>query len=219
MIYYVYTHTSVETGKVFYVGSAGERIYKNPSKKYKRAHSFDLNRRTKEWAVVAKEQSNIIVSIVCECDSDEQARKKELLLISEYGIDSLVNQRKQAIVWNESKRISSGAKGNAHPMFGKKAKIETKKKKSASLSGENHHLYGKKLPEDWKRNISEAKKGSKNPYYGKPSPPSKKIRNKLTGEIYPSISRAAKDFGITPSSLYQYMDGSRKNKTPFEMVT
>lgn len=213
MIFYVYTHCRKDNGEVFYVGSAGEKEYKNPSKKYKRANDLRSNRRTKEWNVINIDAGGSLVKIICLCETDEQARQRELELIIEYGIDSLANQRLQTISWGENKRKNNGRAGSKHHAFGKRASDETKDKKSKALSGEKHHLFGKQLPQEWKDNIAKGKLGNKNPWYGKKTPIARKVIDTETGKEYGSVSDAADSIGLNMKTLYNKLSGHRKNNT------
>lgn len=212
--FYVYLHRRPDTGAVFYVGSAGEKVYPEPCKPYKRARDANPGRRTVAWRAVVAEAGGFVLEVVSEHGSDAEARAAELAEMDRHPHGALVNQRRQIIEWNDEKRARHARSGEAHPNSGKTLSPETCRKKSEALTGERHHLKGKKLPSAWVGNLARAKMGVLNPYFGKPSPPSKAVQNTVTGAVYPSIARAAKAEGLTSAQLYQYLDGTVRNPTP-----
>lgn len=216
-VYYVYIHRRADNNEVFYVGSAGEQRSANPSRAYKRARDGRGKRRTNDWRYAVDEAGGFVWGIISEHDADDACRAAEIEAISRYDSKWLVNQRKQAIVWGENKRRCHGRRGSHHPNFGKKLSVDTCRKKSESLGAERHHLKGKKLPDSWRRNIAKGKIGKKNPMYGKNGaehPMSKSVQNTETGAVYGSIAEAARAEGLNAKTLYQYLDGTRRNLTP-----
>lgn len=204
--FYVYRHCRKDTGIVFYVGSGSEKIYDGPSAPYKRARDTHVTRRSAEWLATAAAAGGFIVEIVSEHETDAGARQAELEEMSQHT--TLVNKRRQALIWSEEKRTRHGRKGALHANYGTKLSTETRAKKSQSLSGDKHHLKGKKLPDQWVAHIAAAKVGNKNPQFGKATPISRKVLNTATGAVYASIARAAKAEGISPGMLYQYLDAN-----------
>lgn len=212
MRYYVYVHRRADNGEVFYVGSAGEKVFSGPSKPFKRARDAAL-RRTSSWHNVVNDAHGFSYEIISEHKTDEEARAAELAAMDNYKSESLCNQRRQAIEWGDEKRLRHGRYGSAHGNFGRKLSKETCEQKSKSLLGDKHHLFGKELPSDWVAAIAAAKVGEKNPYYGKPTAVSKRVMNVMTGVVYASIYRAAKAEGIAPGKLYSILDGHTKINT------
>lgn len=219
--FYVYIHMRADNGKVFYVGSASEPVYDNPSKGFSRARDGRPERRSQYWAQTTKLAGGFTYKIVAECDSDIAVRMLELKTIEKYGLDNLINMRRQAIVWGEEKRRMVARKGEAHPLHGKKLSIETRRKKSESLKGEKHHLFGKHLPKEWRDHIATAKLGERNPMRGRTGakhPTARAIVNIETQQRYESISEAAEKEGYKMKTLANWLSGFRKNPTPLRYV-
>ena len=83
---------------------------------------------------------------------------------------------------------------------GNKLSAETKRKIGENTSKK---LKGKKLPESTKKKLSLN------------SPKCKKVINTLTGEIYNNPKEIADKYNINLNTLYAYLLGLRKNKTPY----
>lgn len=219
--YYVYRHIRPDTLQVFYIGKGKNR---RQSHLYERAHA--PHTRNSHWQrVVRKNGGSYTVEIVMEFASHAECVAKEIELIRLYGrVDlgrgHLVNKTdggegSLGIIVSDKlrelrRRIVSGFR---HPNFGKKLSKETCRRKSEATMGAKHHLFGKRLPQGWKSNIRSSKMGEKNPFFGKPTPLSRKVKNTKTGVVYDSVARAAKAEGVNVKTLYQYLDGSRPNKT------
>jgi len=219
--FYVYVHKRADNGKVFYIGSASEPVYDNPSKGFNRARDGRPERRSKYWSRMAELAGGFTYEIVAECDSDIAARLLELKTIERYGLKSLVNMRRQAIVWGEEKRRMVARKGKDHPLHGKKLSDETRQKKSESLKGEKHHLFGKHLPQEWRDHIAASKFGERNPMSGRTGakhPTARAIINTETQQRYESISEAAEKEGHKMKTLANWLSGFRKNPTPLRYV-
>lgn len=223
-LYYIYRHIRPDIGQVFYVGKGkNRRNFYN----YERAHQPHKN---PIWQrIVAKCGGRYEVEIVMEFETAEECVRKEIELIRLYGrtdqkcgmLCNLTNGGEGGYgrIYSEKQREARRAcvSGNKHPNWGKQLSSETCRRKSLAISGDKHFLYGKKLPLLWRKHIGEAKIGDRNPMYGKCgrlSKRSKIIRDTNTGTIYYGIQEAAAAFNLTPSILYQYLDGTRKNKTP-----
>ena len=222
--YYVYQHIKKGSGIVFYVGSA--KMKENGIKtKYPRA--FNFSKRSKWWiAEYEKCNGNVRVKIVSHHDTVESSCAEELRLISVIGMackgtGTLVNRRKQSIVWTEEKRVVSGLSGVNHPNYGKHLSDETKAKKSKALTGDKHHLYGKKLPSSWVENIRNSKLGKQNPMFGKTGkdhPATRRVFNVKTSKVYESVQEAADRCGYKMKTLYNWLSGHRKNPTNLRFI-
>lgn len=220
--YYIYRHIRLDTNQVFYIGKG--KLRKNS---YERAYA--TSRRNQFWHnVVNKNGGKYEIEILMEFDNEVDCDNKEKEFIALYGradlhkgtLTNLTDggDGSTNIVCTEQTRQKLRARfsGKNHPNFGKKLSAETCRKKSEALKGKKHHLFGKKLTKKWKDNIRKSKFGVNNPAFGKTgfnSPVSKAVKNLKTGEIYGSIAIAAKAEGVSAKALYQYLDGTRKNKT------
>lgn len=221
-IYYIYRHVRRDKNEVFYVGK-GTFTKRH---KYDRAHAPKKN---KLWRAVVAKCGGYDVEFVMEFEDEEACFAKEREFIALYGrkdkgTGTLCNltdggEGHLGIIYPEEHRLKMKAlfSGECHPNWGKKLSAETCRKKSEALKGEKHHLYGKKLPEAWKEHIRQSRFGARNPMYGRTGdrhPTAKKVLNTETGAVYGSVAEAAKAEGLAASILYQYLDGTRKNKTP-----
>jgi len=80
MNYYVYTHSDLNAN-VFYVGKGTKR------------RAYDVKSRSKEW--FSKSQQGYIIDIAYTELTEYEALDLEALLIETYGIDNLVNKKKE----------------------------------------------------------------------------------------------------------------------------
>lgn len=87
--YYVYTHSDLE-GNVFYVGKGTKR------------RAWDKN-RGKFWKQKVKVSGGYEVDIPFDNLTEEEALDLEAVLIETYGIDNLVNRKKETPKQNHSK--------------------------------------------------------------------------------------------------------------------
>jgi hypothetical protein len=138
--WYVYKHIRMDSNEVFYIGIGNK-------KNFERAYEFRKDKRNPIWWKIYN-KTNILVEIVFEGLSKENASTKEQELIKKYGrIDlnegTLCNLTDGGDgIWNckrseETKKILSILKlGDKNPMYGKKQSDETKKKRSQSLTGQ-----------------------------------------------------------------------------------
>lgn len=218
--YYIYLHTRLDTGEVFYVGKGAY----NEKHKYDRSRA--VKKRTKDWhAVVSK--SSYSIEIFGHYSNEDAAFVDEIALIKQYGreIDGgiLVNLShggpgNPGCTASEETRdlLRAAVAGENHANWGKKLSAETCKRKSVSMANSPNNLRGKKLPAEWVKSLADAKIGALNPQFGRTgelSPISKRIKNTLTGEIYDSITLAAQAHGLRMKTLSGYLTGFRPNKT------
>lgn len=222
--YYVYRHIRPDTGQVFYVG-----LGKNRRDTYRYERAYAKHDGNSFWMnIVNKLGGNYITEIMMEFNDLEECKQKEIELIALYGrrnknIGTLVNLTDggdglagfiATEEYRQKKReqVSNGK----HPNFGKKLSAETCRRKSEALKGTRHFMYGKTLSDEWKDNIRKSKYGSGNPMFGKCGEQhhrAKVIINLENGIVYFGINEAAKAHNINPKTLYQYIDGTRINKT------
>ena len=195
--YYVYFHINPVKNKIFYVGmGSGNRAYKYG--------------RNQHWERVVKKYG-WIVDIIEEGLTQEEAKEREKFYIKKIGRQNLTN-------------MTDGGDGDTftgrkHSEESKKKMSEVKKGKIASKitrskMSESHK--GRKHSEESKKKISLGRLGKDNPMYGKKPHNIKKIINIETGEIYDSIKLLANKLGYNYQTLVQYLNGRRKNKTPFQ---
>lgn len=222
--YYIYRHIRPSDGTPFYIGRGRFRKDRNPIPE--RAQS--KTSRNIYWQRIAEKEGGFNFEIMLDGMSREEADQKEKEFIRLYGKAKdggmLANitdggEGGQTIFeFTEEYRkiMSERVKGEKHPNYGRKLKPETIKKKSEAITGIKHYLYGKKLTEDWKNNIRKSKIGKNNPMYGKTGfnhPMGKPVINLENGIFYGSVQEAAKAHNVNPKTLYQYLDGTKKNKT------
>lgn len=212
--HYVYIHRKATTGTPFYVGKGKLDKRGNPS----RASTQDD--RSAPWRRTAAKHG-FTNEILIWCISDEEACRQEAALIKELGRRDLgrgplVNLTDGGdglvglIISSETRaKRSMNAKRPRSEAWIKSIRI-------ARRGGGNGGVVkrGDKLPMAWATKIAAAKIGDKNPFFGKSSPPSKKVRNSITGMVYESIAKAAVAEGINAKMLYQYLDGARSNRSP-----
>lgn len=238
----VYTHTRLDTNKIFYVG-----VGKNESRAYCKY------RNNSHWNNVVN-KTGYKVDITHRDICIEEALCIEQYLISfygrkDFGKGELVNKTDGGDGVRNPSVVLSGEK---HPNWGKKASEETRKKMSLSgkikpkisestiqkkrvnMTGDKNPMwgrkkelspvYGKKYGDEVKRKISEAKKGKpnpamsgeKNPNYGKcggKNVAAKKVIDVSNGKIWECALYAAKELGMAATTLRSMLNGWKKNNT------
>lgn len=220
--YYVYIHRKASDGAPFYVGKGAVRA-RHKVQTFER--SKDRVSRNKAWLSTVAEHG-VTVEIVMSCQTDAEAQEQEARLIAEIG---RIDLRQGPLV-----NLTDGGEGHAGIIVSdelrRKRSINSRGPRSpewiASIrasrkNGGNGGVVksGDKLPASWVANISAAKMGDKNPQFGKIGARAKKVRNAITGAVYDSIDQAAAAEGLNPKTLYQYLDGTRLNKTPLMRVS
>jgi len=107
MKYYIYTHTRIDNGQVFYVGKStinNKGLQVSHISKYRRA--YDMKKRSKYWNDVYK-LTDCQVNIEFETDIEKEAHLKEIELIKHFG-RSVTNNGPLV-------NISKGGKGGGGP--------------------------------------------------------------------------------------------------------
>lgn len=108
------------------------------------------------------------------------------------------------------KIISIKNSGINSPMYGKKHSKETLEKMRQAKLGEKHPMYGKHFSEKVRENMSLAKLGNKN---------SKRRRIIDSGNnIFESIKDCSKYYGIEPSKLRKWANGTTKDNHGFKLL-
>lgn len=219
--HYVYIHRKESDNTPFYVGK-GTRHRSESTRKLQRAYA--IHPRNNHWKGTVKKYG-LIVEIVMHCFSDEEARNQEVLLIKaigrlDLGEGPLVNKTDGGdghgglFVSKELReKRSINSRGPRSPAW-------IASMRAARKNGGNGGVVklGDTLPASWVANLAAAKMGDKNPRFGKPGLRRKRVRNTATGVVYESIEVAALAEGVNPKTLYQYLDGTRYNKTPLTRV-
>lgn len=176
---YVYRHIRHDKNEPFYIGISKSDKY------YYRAYATE--RRNKFWNNIVKKTSYSVEIILDNIDF-ETAKIKEKEFILLYGrkdkkTGSLVNLTDggdgivgRVVTEEQRKLLSLSKKGEKHPMFGKKARIETRMKISAWNKG-------KIIPKEQREKIRNKLKGN--------IPKNKGV--KITGDEYlKQLERAKK---------------------------
>lgn len=83
--YYVYTHTRLDTGEIFYVGiGKREKRYKTSTGRSKYARAYAKSKRSQFWKQITA-KTDFTVDIVFETTSETKVKLKEQELIVYYG--------------------------------------------------------------------------------------------------------------------------------------
>lgn len=222
--HYVYLHRRNDTGEVFYVGKGSIRP-RRKSPEYGRATA--RVGRNPRWIRTA-DKHGFTAEIFASCESDEEAQRLEREIIAQYGrADSgtgpLVN-------------MTDGGDGHAGILVSddlrKKRSVNARGKRSdawvtsirkARAGGGNGGVVkaGDKLPQWWKDRIAATKVGDKNPMFGRGGalhPGRRAVVNESTGEQFPTITAAAKAYGMNMQSLHNMLTGARPNRTSMRLA-
>lgn len=216
--HYVYLHYKKNTDIVFYVGKGTLR--KNRNDNYGRAF---VQHKNPYWQNIVRKYDYDVL-IFAACITDEEAKRLEKELIRKYGRDNLCN-------------MTDGGDGSCginvtkrtREKLSKLAKLPRSEKWIASIrkarkNGGNGGVVvkGQKLSQQWRDNISNSVKGKNNSMFGRTGfdhPNSKPVINIDNGIVYGSVQEAADIYSINPKTLYQYLDGTKRNKTLLRRVS
>lgn len=214
--YYVYIHRRLDTLRIFYVGKGSHRK-RNKRQTFERAYT-DKN-RNKYWNNIVN-SVECSIEILCSCQTDLEAQRIEKELIAAIGRENLCNMTDggdghAGIVTSDELRAKRQINSS-----GPRSEAWITSIRAARKNGGNGGVVkkGDKLPAKWVANLSAAKMGSKNPYFGKPTAVAKLVLNLDSGIYYESINAAAIAHSVNPKTLYQYLNGSRINKTQLRLV-
>lgn len=212
--HYVYIHRRLDTNKIFYVGKGSHGVNEK-QQTFKRALAYE--KRNYHWNNITN-KTEYHIEIICSCKNDLEAQKIEKELIAVIGRKNLCN-------------MTDGGEGSAGIIISE----ETRRKRSIASSGPRSETWvnsiraarknggnggvvkkGDKLSDSWRQNISDGVRGGRNSMFGRTGefhPASKLVLNLENGVYYYSINEAALAHNVNPKMLYQYLDGSRINKT------
>ena len=188
--YYIYKHTRLDTNEVFYIGR-GKRTkrYDNSKtlgKRYTRA--YNKTHRTNHWKRIIS-CSNYKVDIVFHTDDFLELKSKEKELIKLYGRKDLGK--------GELVNYTDGGDGIEGYVWNEEQKIKQRERNINRIKE-----FG--VPENCKKTFFKEGIIPSN---------SMKVKNKITGVVYPSITEAARQEGLNPRMLRKKIQGKRKNNT------
>ena len=210
--YYVYLHVKEDDGTVYYVGK-GTKLrccvsnsrtlhWKNTASKHGVICHIVAHNLTAEEALILEKK------LIASCGRQDQ--KTGCLVNLTDGGDGVVNY-----VWTEAHRnkISEAGRGRKHTEEFKKMVSKVHK--------------GKVLSEDTRSKISASRVGKKwtpaqrEAGEARPNPFGRKVICISTGDIFPSVAKAAKHFNIDPSAINKVCLGKiKQTKTlVFKYVT
>lgn len=211
MRHYVYVHRKASNGRVFYVGK-GSRLDR----------AFDTDSRNPRWHATVKKHG-LVVEVVLHFETDALAQQCERDLIAWYGRAALANMTDGGdgcagiVMSAEARRKLS--------MHAKKPRSEAwvKSIRAARKGGGNGGVVkrGDRLPEQWRQSIAATKVGDKNPMFGRTGsahPNAKRVRDRATGAVYPSVTAAAKAAGLSMQGLHNMLTGRRVNTSTMELA-
>ena len=177
--FYVYRYIIEDTNEVIYIGKGTGDRYKNITDRNKFFISMYKTHKCK-------------VQILCNYMTEDEAFDLEKLLISYYR--QYTNHRLT--------NICDGGEGAS----GHRWSDEDKRKMSERSQGAANGNYGHKWTEDMKEALRQKQKASRR-YIGARNPNSKKVKCIETGEIFSTMSEAAKKYGLKhPSSIWHAME-------------
>lgn len=208
--FYIYRHVRPDTNEVFYIGK-GNNLDKRKSE-YRRA--FETKKRNHFWnAIFNKNNKNIKVDILFECETHEQANEKEIEFIKLYGrrnlgLGTLVNLTDGAdgcfgVIISEETRSKFKSLGS--PMKGKKHSDESRKKQSFAAKNRTTHN-----PFKGKKHNSETIELFRKNRIENPKQKFKFV-NTNTGDVVDGVDEAAKLIGIHPTSLHKNLKNNYEN--------
>lgn len=225
---YLYRHIRKDKNEPFYIGIGSDD-------KYLRAYDFKQNRRNTIWNKISS-KTEIIVEIILDDLTWEQACKKEIEFITLYGrkdkclgtLSNLTDGGEGAVgyIVSEEKKLflSENFKGEKNPFYNKKHTKESLEKLSNSLKNREVWNKGKKgiYSEEVLKKMSESSKGKKAWNKGLKNVNgkglSKNVLDFSTGIFYDSCKQAAEAYNIKHSTLKNQLNGNSKNKTSLSYV-
>ena len=177
--FYVYRYSIEDTGEVIYIGKGSGDRYKNTTDRNKFFISMYKTHKCK-------------VQILWNYMTEEEAFALEKTLIAYYRL--YTNCRLT--------NVCNGGEGATGYHWSE----EDKRKMSERNTGAANGNYGHKWTDEMKEALSQKHKNSKR-YVGERNPNSKMVRCIETGEIFLTMSDAAKKYGLKyPSSIWHAME-------------
>jgi hypothetical protein len=209
--HYVYVHRKITDGAIFYVGK-GSR----PDR------MLDQTSRSRYWHNVVKKHG-FSAEGVARFETDDLSQQLERDLIAWYGRANLAN-------------LTDGGDGCAgiSPSKAARSKLSelAKRKRTdawvqsirrARKNGGNGGVVkiGDKLPDSWRASIAKTKIGELNPMFGKTGEKhhnSRKVIDKASGTVFPSMTAAANSLGMKVGTLHNMLVGTNHNRTTLELA-
>ncbi len=208
----VYIHRRNDTGEPFYVGkgllSAGRpasRLSRNP------------------WWKRIADKYGYTIEIFAHFSDDQAAQDVERSLIAEFGRADLKQGQLVNLTDGGDGHTGLVASGGLRAKRSDNAKKPRSKAWIASIrrarkNGGNGGVvrHGDKLPQSWRDNIAATKLGEDNPMFGRTGsahPTSRPVVDNQTGEIFPSVTAAARARGFRMQTLHNMLTGFRGNST------
>ncbi len=208
--HYVYIHFKASDGMPFYVGKGSHRA-KDKIHNYNRARETHSNNH---WKNIVNKHG-IIINVIANCKTDEEAQRLEKEIIAIIGRENLVN-------------LTDGSES----FCGLTISDELRKKRSIAASGFRSEAWisairvarkndgnggvvkrDDKLPQSWRDNLALAKLSDKNPNYGKITKVARKVIDDFTKQVYPSVGKAVDNYNLKMKTLYNMLSGHRTNNT------
>ena len=171
----VYLHKNKETQQVVYVGAG------NSSRPY------NMIRRSKEHLELIN-SVGVVVEVVQENLTPENASKLEIQLIKQYGLENLLNKRISGAGTNQI--TEEGKRRLAEFRTGRKHSEETR----AKISSGNK---GKIVSQETRQRMSDARV-------------KRQVRDMYTENTYNSVKEAAADLGLKYSTAMAQLRGRTK---------
>jgi len=213
---------------IYKITSPTNRIYigqsSNIKKRFTNYKSLDCKKQKRLYNSFLKHGvENHKFEILCQCELSELNTKERhyqdlFSVLTSSGLNCTLTEHesiRREYSIETRKKMSDSRKGI-------KLSDETKAKLRAIGKAQGGgYKIGHKHSEESKIKMSLKKTGRKQSESHKQSRAdalSKKVINKVTGEIYRSIRYCADSVGIKPYTLVRYLNGKRKNKTNFILL-
>lgn len=222
--HYVYVHKKADCGEVFYVGKGSVRV-RHKTLTHERAH---CRTSRSAWWHRTVSLHGLAVEITASCRTDADAQNLERLLIAQVGrrdtgAGALVNLTDggdwhSGLVVSAATRLKRSEQAKRPRSESWRASIRRARK-----NGGNGGVVrkGDKLPAGWRANIGAAKLGAGNPMYGRTGddhPTARRVVDIASGATFPSVTAAAREYGLRMQRLHNMLTGFRPNRTPLRFA-
>ena len=208
-MYIVYCHTNKVNGKRYF-GITNRDPQKRWGKngcKYLKKSRGSFQHPAFANAIIKYGWDSFEHEILFEGLTLEEANKKEIELIATYKTN--VNRFGKDFGYNmtDGGDGSTGGthySGKDHPMYGKHHTEEARKKMSAAQSGENNPMYGRTGERGsfyGHHHTEEYKELMRVLHSGKNSPMARRVICVETGEVFDTLTSAAKKYGLFPNNI------------------